>query len=104
MKEINPRDAQELVQKGDITIVDVRTPDEYRAGHIAGSVNINIADPTFLDKITAIPKEAICLVYCGSGGRSSRAAGTMTQQGFSDVYNLTGGITGWKRAGFSVEA
>ncbi|MHB8652228.1 MAG: rhodanese-like domain-containing protein [Minisyncoccota bacterium] len=103
MKEINPTEAQELINKGGLTVIDVRTQSEYAMGHIADSTNINIADPAFLNRVTAIDKEATCLVYCGSGGRSSRAGALMTEQGFKNVHNLSGGIAAWKRAGFSTE-
>ena len=84
-------------------ILDVRTPREYAAGKIPGSVNININDPQFQQKIAELDPSRPVLVYCLSGGRSSRAANMLANGGFTAVYNLTGGIRAWSASGQKVE-
>ena len=70
-------------------LVDVRTPEEYAAGHIPGSVNWP------LERITLFDMEGGPIgVYCHSGSRSARAAAWLAQAGYEDVQNL-GGIIDW---------
>ena len=76
------------------TLIDVRTPGEYRSGKIPGAVNIDIMDEEFLSTIDRLDKSKTYYVYCRSGGRSGRACHVMTQQGFK-VANLAGGICNW---------
>ena len=83
-------------------LVDVRTPDEFKAGHIEGALNINIASPQFEAELAKLNKAAPVYVYCAVGGRSAKAASAMQKQGFLQVYDLTGGITAWKNAGKKV--
>jgi phage shock protein E len=69
------------------TIIDVRTPDEYAAGHLEGSVNIDVQAPTFEDEIAQLPTDGSYLLYCRSGNRSAAAAAQMAALGFTDVVD-----------------
>lgn len=75
-------------------ILDVRTKDEYKAGHIPGAVcvpNETIGE----DNIAEFPdKEQIILVYCRSGNRSKQAAAKLSAQGYTNIYEF-GGINDW---------
>jgi len=102
MKNILPEEAQKIIERGEATVIDVRTPDEYREGHINGAQNININDPLFSEKISVLDKEATYVVNCLSGGRSSRATSLMLERGFKNAVNLEGGITAWKIKGLPV--
>jgi len=84
-------------------LVDVRTPEEYAKGHLKNSVNIDIRSGDFADKINKLDKSKPVLVYCLSGGRSSAAASKMQDMGFSEIYNMEGGIMKWESAGKPVE-
>jgi phage shock protein E len=66
-------------------VVDVRTPAEYAAGHIAGAQNIDVEAADFGSKISTLDKEASYLVYCRSGRRSAIAAEEMVKAGFTDI-------------------
>ena len=103
MKEINAPEAKNMIAAGAVTPIDVRTADEYSAGHIKGCLHVDIGAADFSSRIAALAKDQAYLMYCGSGGRSSRAAQIMTQMGFTDVTNLSGGITAWKKVGLPVE-
>lgn len=81
-----------------VQLVDVRTPDEYRSGHIAGAVNINYYDADFAQQITHLDKEKPVMVYCAVGGRSGKAAAKLTEMGFKNVTDLEGGMNAWKAA------
>lgn len=86
-----------------IQFIDVRTPEEYRDGHIAGSMNWNIHAADFSQKIAGLDKKKPVMVYCAVGGRSGNAARRLSELGFEQVYDLEGGIKAWKAAGKPVE-
>lgn len=88
------RFAQTLQQPG-VTLIDVRTPEEYASGRIAGSRLMNFYDPSFRTQLASLdPNEAVA-VYCRSGARSGEAARMLAAAGFTRVYNLRGGILSW---------
>lgn len=81
----------------DATVVDVREPEEWAAGHAPGAVHLPLGDlPARIDEL---PETTSSLaVVCRSGGRSGRAVEWLVQQGF-DVVNVDGGMQAWDRAG-----
>jgi rhodanese-related sulfurtransferase len=83
-------------------LLDVRTPAEHNASHISGSLNMNVNDENFIKQIERLDKTQPVYVYCLSGGRSSTAAAILIENGFKDVYNLSGGISKWKSENKSV--
>lgn len=93
---INNQELQEIIKTNkNVLILDVRNPDEYKAGHIPKSRNIPVQE---LDsKLSSLQsyKEETIIVYCASGGRSSKAATILSNSGFTKVYNL-GGISNYK--------
>ena len=89
---------------GAVQLVDVRTPDEFAAGHIAGAVNIDWYASDFLEKArAALSKDSPVLLYCRSGKRSAAASAKLSKEGFK-VFNLEGGYLAWTGAGRSVTA
>jgi rhodanese-related sulfurtransferase len=68
-------------------VIDVRTPAEYAAGHIAGAKNIDVEAGDFAAKISTLDKKAAYLVYCRSGRRSAIAADEMAKAGFTDIVD-----------------
>lgn len=76
---------KELVQNGAI-ILDVRTKDEYRTGHIAGSVNIPVQSLP-ADSLQGFKKEKPIITCCASGMRSASARSILIAKGFKEVYN-----------------
>lgn len=81
-------------------LLDVRTPQEFNDGHIAGS--INIAVETLAGRLDEVPRDQPIVVYCRSGNRSAQAAQILTQAGFTNVYDL-GGIIAWEAAGLPIQ-
>ena len=79
-------------------VLDVRTPGEFAQGHIANATNISWNDPTFDGKINNIPKTTPIFIYCLSGARSMSAANFMRNNGYSNVYELMGGLMKWSAA------
>ena len=83
-------------------LIDVRTPGEFNAGHLQGATNVNIGDADFMDKMAKLDKTQPIFVYCAVGGRSANAADKLAAAGFTDVYDLKGGITRWTNEGLTV--
>jgi phage shock protein E len=77
----------EKIQSG-ATVIDVRTPEEYRDGAYPGSVNIPLADLN--GRLGEIPKDKPVVVYCQSGARSAAAARALKKAGYPDVVNAGG--------------
>lgn len=101
-REIPPRAAWELMRnKKDLLIVDVRSPHELRQGAIEHSRLIPLGD--IFRQQFSLPKDRPLLLVCAVGGRSSAAAFAMEQMGFTELYNLQGGIAAWKQAGLPLE-
>jgi phage shock protein E len=90
--QIDSAEAHRLVQEG-AKLVDVRSPGEFAAGHIAGAVNIPVGDlRARADSLGA--KDRPVVLYCASGSRSAMARSTLMGLGFTQVYNL-GGMSRW---------
>lgn len=93
----------ELARQPNTVILDVRTPEEYAAGHLAGSVLIDVRNADFAKKIAALDKSKTYLVHCRSGVRSVTACNALGELGIPNLYNMVGGITAWQAAGKPVE-
>jgi len=101
IRNVTPVDAQALIEKEGYRYVDVRTEEEFEAGHPAGAVNIPILiagigpNPDFVPVVSAVFEPDTPLVLgCGSGGRSMRAAEILSRAGFTSVVNMDGGFNG----------
>lgn len=80
-----------------VHLLDVRTPGEYASGHIHKAVNADIMSSGFGKTLSAYThKSDVFLVYCRSGARSAAACRRLKKEGFEHVYNLRGGIAGWR--------
>ncbi len=88
MKIVNWDDLSKLDMKN-ITLLDVRTPEEHELGHIYGSINIEI--DKIRERMDEIPRDKNIILYCGVGIRGYFAARILMQNGFENVYNLSGG-------------
>ena len=84
-----------MMDAGGVTIVDVRTAEEYAAGHIPGAINVPL-DSIGSTQPEALPDlDAALIVYCRTGVRSLQASKALVAIGYTDVNDLDGGITGW---------
>lgn len=88
--------AAALAADDSIQIIDVRSPAEYRQGHIPSSVNLPLDEAQSIQTI-ARDLNARIFVYCLSGARSRRACALFCKLGYTDVTNM-GGISGWSGA------
>jgi rhodanese-related sulfurtransferase len=85
----------------ELTVIDVRTPDEFATGHIEGAVNIDLEGGGFSAAIAALDPTKPYIVYCHSGRRAAIAAATMVSAGFTGVRDM-GGIADWQAAGLPI--
>lgn len=96
--KITPQEAKERMETHPaIVIVDVRSAEEYNAGHIPNAVSLPVEQiEAASDEVARIlpDKQAEILVYCRSGKRSSRAAHALVQLGYTGIYDI-GGLKDW---------
>lgn len=95
VKSLTPFEAVTMMNHKNAVIVDVRTDDEYRSGHVANSLHIPLG--MLRDRLGELQpyKDQPIIVACRSGARSASAVGILSKQGFETVYNLAGGVLAW---------
>lgn len=95
---------EKAIKADSVQLLDVRSPQEFAEGHIAGAININVQSDDFRQRADKeLSKDSTILVYCRSGRRSMDAAETLTELGYK-VVNLKGGIIEWNEEGLPVKA
>jgi rhodanese-related sulfurtransferase len=82
-----------------VVTLDVRTPGEFAEGHIEGARLIDFQSGNFENEIATLDKNATYAVYCRSGNRSGQAVKVMQDAGFTNVFNMNGGVIEWANAG-----
>ena len=98
-KTISVSDANAMIQSSpNLLVVDVRTPQEYAQGHLKGATNIPLSDLPV--QIGGLDRNRPILVYCQTGVRSAQASAILVNAGFTQVYDMDGGITAWINAGY----
>lgn len=103
MQEMSVHELREHQQgKSKLTILDVRSPDEWEAGHIPGAQHYFIGN--MRDRITGLDKDAPYATYCASGFRASIASSLMKSRGFKHVSNVPGSWGAWMAAGYPSES
>jgi rhodanese-related sulfurtransferase len=100
---ISTLDAYNLIQKNkdnpDFIIIDVRTADEFKGGHIPNAINMDYYSPDFKSDVGKLDRNKQYLVYCGTGIRGAEATRIMVDIGFKEVDNLSGGTVQWIKDG-----
>ena len=81
--------------------LDVRTPEEYAAGHVPGAVNIPVG--RLAKRLNAVPHDKQVYVYCEAGGRAARAGKLLAGRGFSNIEVVPASMRGWRNAGYPVK-
>jgi len=98
IQSIDPEQFKKLLYLDEIQLVDVRTQEEFQAGHIKDALNIDIKQANFKSKLSSFDKNKPILVYCRSGKRSSDAAEILKEMGFTKIVSLEGGMIAWEEA------
>jgi len=86
---------KEVINKKNVQFIDVRTPLEYKQGHIGTAINANFYTSTFFEVATTLDKSKPVYLYCHKGGRSHSAAKKLVKLGFTEVYDFKGGWKAW---------
>jgi rhodanese-related sulfurtransferase len=94
------QEVSELLARGEIQLVDVRTTVEHAAGRIAGARLVELSQ--LAAQADSIERERPVVFYCRSGARSAMAAQAFTQAGY-DAHNMAGGLIDWAAAGLPLE-
>ncbi|MFN0078221.1 MAG: rhodanese-like domain-containing protein [Prosthecobacter sp.] len=102
-KHVKADEAAKIIAAGKVVIVDVRTSDEFKDGHIKGAKNIDIMSSDFEAQLAKLNKTQPTLVHCQSGSRSTRSLKTFEKLGFTNLIHLDEGFSGWEKAGKPVE-
>ena len=98
-KNLDIDEFEKTIADGTVAVVDIRTPDEYGAGHLQSAANCDWYSSDFLAQIkSSYPKGTPLAIYCRSGKRSAAAAKKLAKAGYV-VFNLTGGYLAWTEAG-----
>lgn len=96
MNNINSSQLKEMIAaNNNVVVVDVRTADEVNGGIIEGALHYDIFSSDFASNIKSLDKSKAYAMVCRSGNRSASACGLMEANGFSEVYNLDGGMMAW---------
>jgi len=98
--DVGSADFKALIDNGKALLLDIRTPQEFAAGHIERAVNIDWYSPDFQVQISKLDREVPLLIYCRSGNRTGQAKSKFAAMGFKSVANLKYGIIEWTRLGY----
>ena len=97
VKSISTIELKVLLEKGNVQLLDVRTPKEVKEGFIDTAFLINYLDTNFTNKVVqTFDKRKPVYVYCRSGNRSGKSARILEEKGF-EVYNVLGGYQQWRK-------
>jgi len=97
---VNAMEFAAVVDEPDVTVIDVRTPEEFATSRLENAELFDIASPDFIEMISTLDASGRYAVYCRSGNRSAVATVAMRDLGFTDVVELGGGILEWESAGY----
>jgi rhodanese-related sulfurtransferase len=99
--DVTVAEAKALIEgKPDMVILDVRTPSEFDDGHLEEAINIPV--DSLAARLDELNEDDELLVYCRTGNRSASAVGILNDGGFTKIFHMDEGITGWLAAGYPV--
>ena len=101
-REVSSNEAAELIQNEQPIILDVRTPNEYKRGHLHQSILIPVQELQNRYKELGTRKDREILIYCATGNRSTVASKILIDNGFKHIVNMRGGIYNWSKKNYPV--
>ncbi|MCU0382533.1 MAG: rhodanese-like domain-containing protein [Cyclobacteriaceae bacterium] len=101
--KVDTQKFESLLKQKNGVLLDVRTTEEFNAGHLPGAMLLDYYNDDFKKSAAQLDKTKPVFVYCKTGGRSKSATSILRDLGFKEVYDLDGGITAWKKAGKPIE-
>ena len=96
IKLLSPEEFKAQVENKNVQLIDVRTPPEFKGGHIKGAKNIDFFSGKFNVEFNKLNKDKAVYVYCRSGSRSRQTSKKLEAMGFTEIYDLKGGILRYK--------
>ncbi len=100
---VSPAEFSKNMEKTeDKIILDVRTPEEFSAGHIKNAINVDWNGDDFDGGVSKLDKSKTVFVYCHSGRRSAAASSELKSLGFNKIQDLDGGMAAWSSANYAV--
>jgi phage shock protein E len=103
VRDLTPDEAEALLKSNtNVVVLDIRRPQEFAAGHLAGATNLNFYAPDFAETLAKLDRNKPYLLHCATGGRSTRCLPELEKLQFTNVYHLKAGIAGWQKAGKTV--
>lgn len=91
---LSPADAKAIMDSRKVTLIDVRTANEFRAGHIKKAIHVNFNEVTSRIESVAPNKDQEILIYCTAGVRSKKAVRMLLKMGYTNVVDI-GGFSAW---------
>jgi rhodanese-related sulfurtransferase len=95
-KEVDPREAVQLINHEAAQVLDTRDDGEFRAGHILNAIHIPVAELDARAGELETYRDVPIVVYCKTGQRSARASTILKNKGFNSIYKLKGGVLAWQ--------
>lgn len=102
-EQVSAGQVREEADSGDVTILDVREPGEWEAGHIPGAKHIPRGVLEYQAATELPDRDARIITHCASGGRGSLAAKTLGVMGYTNAANMEGGMSAWREMGYDAE-
>lgn len=104
IKVISPQEVRDAVYDSNKhQLIDVRTLEEFSEGHLKNAQNICITDADFEENVAKLDKNQPVYLYCRSGKRSASAAEILKDMGFTEIYDMEGGILKWESENLEIE-
>lgn len=100
LKNISAEEMKKIISEKQVIILDIRTLEEFKEGHINKAVNIDFYSKDFESNLDKLDKSKVYIIYCRSGNRSGMALKIMEKLKFTEVYNVLGGIGSIKQIGY----
>ena len=94
MEQIDIHQAKELIDQGEVTIIDIRDEESYKESHVECAQSVN--ESNLEDFLRKADKESPLICYCYHGFSSQNAAQFFQEEGFKKVYSIEGGFEAWK--------
>lgn len=101
IKQISVEQAKQATDGKNVQFIDVRSAAEYEDGHAPKTINLPL--DSLEQNLAKLDKSKPVYVICQTGRRSQKGAEILEKNGFKDLYNIEGGTSAWKSAGFAVE-
>ena len=100
LKNISAEEMEKIISEKQVIILDIRTLEEFKGGHINEAINIDFYSKDFESNLDKFDKSKTYIIYCRSGNRTGIALKTMEKLNFKEVYNVLGGIGSINKIGY----